>query len=268
MGKADWCHPQFRWYSNVPYGRMWWYLEMGLDNFILNPTDAGPFSFQAPASPHQSPYIEQQPCAFRAVTGNTNYPREVCKHNRNCWESSFACCDPTNCPLLCSEETSFPPVEQLLSQLCIIFIQSPLRRKERGRPWEVITAQRPSRSPRLLGRSSQPASQPLHTQALRACSLLSTSSTHFRHLVKKSGSVPSHLGFATRLWGRGGGGTRRIRGIKKHGLLARLGFWRVLCVIEDSQNLGPWRSTNSMTANPMRRGQPCLSLDCLLRGLV
>lgn len=58
----------------------------------------------------------------------------------------------------------------------------------------------------------------------------------------------------------GGGGSRvvrRIRGIKKHGLLASLRFRHVL-----------WRSTKSMAANPMRRGQHCQSLYCLPRGLV
>lgn len=76
------------------------------------------------------------------------------------------------------------------------------------------------------------------------------------HMVRKSGPEAQHL----TPWVLPQGG--RVRGSKKHELLANLRFWHVLCVSGDSQSMGPWRSTNSMAANPMRRW-PALLISLL-----
>ena len=89
-----------------------------------------------------------------------------------------------------------------------------------------------------------------------------TPSTHPGHLVGKVGQQlrTQSLGFPTRRAVGRGGRSWKMWSSKKHGLLASPRFWHVLCVTGDSQSMGPWRSTNSMAANPMRKSQPSTSL--------
>lgn len=163
-------------------------------------------------------------------------------------------------PLLCSEETSFPQVAQILGQRCSMLIQSSLRRKERERPWEVITSSESFSSASMTGKPAcWSTPQRPGAQCLRPAQ-------YTQHPPQSPGweqwarsSVPNHLGFATRLCHKGAGvevGGEETKGHKKHGWLARLRFWHALCVIEDSQDMGPWRLTNAMTANPMSRASP------------
>jgi len=53
------------------------------------------------------------------------------------------------------------------------------------------------------------------------------------------GSASNPLGFTTKGWSAGWGVVWSIRGSKKHGLLANLRFWHVLCVTGNSQSMGP-----------------------------
>lgn len=91
---------------------MWFHVETGLDKTIPNPTDAGPFSPRPWPSPS---HIESSgPDAFSAtwVTEMLINPGRPINSTRTAARGAVPCC-----PLLCTEEASFPQVEQIVSQL-------------------------------------------------------------------------------------------------------------------------------------------------------